>query len=150
MCSQVSHLIFLLCLNTCNSSFKALTNIFEGLDFLLPNYYEQNKTARSEIYQWHRHLNLLNLGLAWDICYEIYTYICTHIYTYIKCFNANTNYHLTLAQRRICLNFLPSHDCRSWVKIYYSGHEALSLKMGSVCLSFVSFYLVLPILHFGC
>ena len=59
MCSRVSRLNF-----TRESSFKgipldwALANVFEDLDFLSHNYCEQNKTARSEIYQRHRHLNL--------------------------------------------------------------------------------------------
>ena len=59
MCSRVRRLNF-----TRESSFKgipldwALANVFEDLDFLSHNYCEQNKTARSEIYQRHRHLNL--------------------------------------------------------------------------------------------
>ena len=45
------------------SSFKgilnwALVNIFKDLYFLSYNYCDQNKTAHSEIYQWHHHLNL--------------------------------------------------------------------------------------------
>ena len=49
---------------TRESSFKgiplewAIANVFEDLDFLSHNYCEQNKTARSEINQRHRHLNL--------------------------------------------------------------------------------------------
>ena len=49
---------------TRESSFKdtlldwALVNVFEDLNFLSYNYCEQNKTAHSEIYQRHRHLNL--------------------------------------------------------------------------------------------
>ena len=48
---------------TRESSFKgtldwALANVFEDLDFLSHNYCEQNKTARSEIYQRHRHVSL--------------------------------------------------------------------------------------------
>ena len=48
---------------TRESSFKgildwALANVFEDLSFLLHNYWEQNKSARSEIYQQYRHLNL--------------------------------------------------------------------------------------------
>ena len=55
MCSLVSRLNF-----TCESSFKGipLEWALEDLDFLLHNYCEQNKTAHSEIYQRHRHLNL--------------------------------------------------------------------------------------------
>ena len=36
----------------------ALANLFENFDFLSHKYCEQNKTARREIYQLHRHLNL--------------------------------------------------------------------------------------------
>ena len=71
MCSRVSRLNFLLCLNTRESSFKALANVFEGLDFLSPNYCEQNKNARSETYQRHRHVNL-----SLD---QSYTYFLRHI-----------------------------------------------------------------------
>ena len=49
---------------TSESSFKgtldwALANVFEDLDFFPHNYCERNKTARSRIYQRHRHLNQL-------------------------------------------------------------------------------------------
>ena len=60
MCSWVSPLNF-----TRESSFKstpaldwALVNVFEDLDFLSYNYWEQNKTAHSVVYQRRRHLNL--------------------------------------------------------------------------------------------
>ena len=55
MCSQVSCLIFLLCLNMHESSFKALMNVFEGSDFL--SYYEQNKIAHSEISQQNKSIS---------------------------------------------------------------------------------------------
>ena len=58
MCSRVSRLHFLLRLNTRESSFRALANVFEGLDFLSSNYCEQNESAPSEICQRYRHLNL--------------------------------------------------------------------------------------------
>ena len=95
MCSRVSRLNF-----TRESSFKgipldwALANVFEDLDFLSHNYCEQNKTARSEIYQRHRHLNLsldqklhlLTSGISqfWNksnvICYTAFD---LHEYTFM-------------------------------------------------------------------
>ena len=59
MFKQLSRLNF-----TRESSFKGTLdwdfgNVFEDLYFLLhTDYCEKNKTARSEIYQRHRHLNL--------------------------------------------------------------------------------------------
>ena len=58
MFNPLSHLNF-----KRESSFKgildwALANVFEDLYFLSHNCCEQNKTARSEIYQRHRHLYL--------------------------------------------------------------------------------------------
>ena len=43
MCSRFSPINFLLCLNTHESSFKALASIFEGWSYLLPNYCKQKK-----------------------------------------------------------------------------------------------------------
>ena len=59
MCPRVSRLNFLFCLNTRESSFKALTNVFEGLYFLsLITANRIKPLRRSEIYQRYRHLNL--------------------------------------------------------------------------------------------
>ena len=57
MCSRVTRLNILLCLNTRESSLKALANVFEGLDFLLLITANRIKPLVAS-YQRYRHLDL--------------------------------------------------------------------------------------------